>query len=115
LALSNVQLTNEGLYQVAVGNGYGTVTSAPVRLGVLIDPSIVIPPLSQRVAAGGNATFSFMVAGHPAPFGYQLRKSSVTVTNYLSDSSIGSLSLFNVQPSDAGTYRIIVTNAANPS
>jgi hypothetical protein len=59
--------------------------------------------------------FSFTISGHPPPFGYQLRKSTVTVTNYTSDERNGFLALSNVQSSNAGTYRIVVTNAANPS
>jgi hypothetical protein len=115
LLLSNAQLAQEGYYQVVVANAFGAVTSAPVHLTILINPSVVIPALSQRVVAGGQATFSLMVAGHPPPFGYLLRKSSDILTNYTSDEPIGFLTLSNVQLSNAGTYRIVVTNAANPS
>jgi YVTN family beta-propeller protein len=115
LSLSNVQLANEGSYSVVAANSYGSATSASVSLTVLINPSLVIPPLNQLAVENGNATFSFMVAGHPAPFGFFLHKSSTTVTGYVSDNAIGFLSLFNVQASNAGTYRIVITNAANPS
>jgi DNA-binding beta-propeller fold protein YncE len=116
LVISNAQVADEGAYSVAAANVFGSATSAPVRLGVLVNPSLVLPPLSQRVVEGGNATFSFAIAGHPPPFGYLLRRSSVSVlTNYLSNDTTGFLSLFDVQPDDAATYRIIVTNAANPS
>jgi hypothetical protein len=37
------------------------------------------------------------------------------VTNYTSDERNGFLALSDVQSSNAGTYRIVVTNAANPS
>ena len=115
VAVSNVQLSNEGSYRVMAANAYGAVTSAAVNLTVLINPAVVIPPLSQRVVAGGNAIFSLMISGHPPPFGYLLRKASVVVTNYTSDETIGFLKLFNVQSNNAGTYRLVVTNAANPS
>src|SRR5439155_9753968 len=36
-------------------------------------------------------------------------------TNYTSAETIGFLTLFNMQPTNAGTYRVVVTNAANPS
>jgi len=113
LSVANVQLADEGAYQITVANSFGAVTSAPANLGVLIAPSVIIPPLSQTVVEGGNATFGFMISGHPGPFGYQLRKSSVILTNYTSDELSGFLTLFNVQSSNAGTYRIVVTNAAN--
>ncbi len=115
LMVTNVQLSSEGAYRLIAANTYGRATSAPVRLGVLINPSVVISPASQAVTPGATATFAFQIAGHPPPFGFQLRRSTTLVTNYVSDRPIGFLSLFNVQPAAAGTYRIIVTNAANPS
>ena len=59
--------------------------------------------------------FSFMISGHPPPFGYLLRRSSSVLTSYVSDERLGFLSLFNVQLSNVATYRVVVTNAANPS
>ena len=115
LTLTNASLSAEGLYDVVVVNAFGSITSAPARLGLLINPSVVLPPLSLSVPAGGDATFSFVIKGHPPPFSYQLRKSSSTLTNYNSLDKLGFLTLYNVQPSNAGTYRVIVTNAANPS
>jgi YVTN family beta-propeller protein len=115
LVLSNAQLLDEGAYRVTVANDYGAVTSEPARLGLLINPSVEIPPVSQSVVVGGNATFSLMISGHPPPFGYLLRKGSTVLTNYSSDEPAGFLTLFHVQPANAGTYRIVVTNAANPS
>jgi hypothetical protein len=116
LVVSNAQVADEGSYQVAAANSFGRATSAPVRLGVLVSPIVVLPPLNQRVVEGGRATFSFAISGHPPPFGYLLRRSSVSVvTNYVTDDTTGFLSMFNLQPGDTATYRIIVTNAANPS
>jgi YVTN family beta-propeller protein len=115
LVRTNVQVMEEGSYQVVAANTFGMATSGPVNLSVLIAPTLVIPPLNQRVVEGGHATFSFLVSGHPPPFGFLLRRSSSVPTNYVSDDPMGFLTLFNVQPSNAGTYRITVTNAANPS
>ena len=115
LTLTAATLTAEGSFDVVVTNAFGSVTSAPATLGLLISPSVVLPPLSLSVPVGGDATFSFVIAGHPPPFSYQLKKSSSTLTNYSSPEKIGFLTLHNVQSSNAGTYRVIVTNAANPS
>jgi YVTN family beta-propeller protein len=116
LTISNAQVSDEGAYQVTAINGFGSATSAPVRLIVLVNPSLVLPPLNQRVVDGGNATFSFAISGHPPPFGYLLRRSSTSVvTNYVAADTTGFFSLPNVRTTDAGTYRVIVTNAANPS
>jgi hypothetical protein len=115
LAVSNVQVADEGAYRVSAANAFGAATSAPVNLGVLVNPSVVLRPLNQSAVAGDDVTFSVMISGHPPPFGYQLRRSTVTLTNYTSDEREGFLTLFNVQPGNAGSYRIIVTNAANPA
>ena len=116
LVISNAQLADEGTFRVAAVNAFGGVTSAPVQLRVLVNPSLVLQPLNQRVVEGGNVTFSFAISGHPPPFGYLLRRSSASVlTNYVSDDRTGFISLYAVQPGDAASYRVIVTNAANPS
>jgi hypothetical protein len=115
LVVSNVQLKDEGIYLAIASNAFGAVTSSPVTLIVLVNPAVVLPALSQRVVAGANATFSFAVSGNPPPFGYQLRRSTSILTNYTSNERVGFLTLAGVQSSNAGTYRIVVTNAANPS
>src|SRR5207247_7627090 len=43
------------------------------------------------------------------------KSSTSVITNYVSNETIGFLSLFNIQSTNAGTYRIVITNAANPS
>src|SRR6185436_9017393 len=68
LAVTNVQLTNEGWYAIRAANSFGSLTSAPVRLDVLINPSLLVAPLNQTVVEGATATFSFSINGHPAPF-----------------------------------------------
>jgi YVTN family beta-propeller protein len=114
LTVTNMQLAQEGTYRLVASNAFGTITSAPVRVGVLINPSSVVPALSQRVVEGSDATFSFVIAGHPPPFNFMLRKAASILTNYVTDERTGFLTLHNVQWSNAGTYRVVVTNAANP-
>ncbi len=114
LTITNAQLASEGFYRLIAANAYGRTTSGPVRLDVLISPSVVIAPLSRAVTPGANATFAFQIAGHPPPFGFQLRRSTTLLTNYVTDRTTGFLTLFNVQAADVASYRIIVTNAANP-
>jgi YVTN family beta-propeller protein len=115
LTVTSVQLGNEGEYRLIAANTYGAVTSAPVHLGVLINPSVVVKPLDQKALVGDDATFSFMISGHPPPFGYFLRRSSNILASLVTDERTGFLSLSNVQTGHAGTYRVVVTNAANPS
>jgi len=115
LVLANIQLAHEGVYRVIAANVHGVVTSAPVNLGVLMGITVLRPPLNLRVVDGGDAIFSVMVAGHPPPFGYFLRRGAANITNYTSNDRAGFLSLFNAQLSDAGVYRVAVSNAATPA
>ncbi len=68
-------------------------------------PFIASQPVSQWVTIGGNATFS-VVAGGPAPLSYQWTWNG---TN-LAAATSASLTLTNVQLSQAGTYAVQVTN-----
>lgn len=115
LVITNLQLTLEGAYDFVVANAFGSVTSTPAFLTVLVNPTTVVPPVSLAVPVGDDATFSFVIAGNPPPFHYQLRRSSTTLTNYSSNERTGFLTLSNVQTNQAGTYRVVVTNVANPS
>jgi hypothetical protein len=84
------------------------VTSSPVAISVNpAAPGITSPPQNQTVAAGSAATFSVTASGS-APLTYQWRFSG---TN-LAGANSASLSLFNVQPQQAGNYSVVVSNAA---
>src|ERR1035437_9364703 len=63
-------------------------------------------PRSQTVNAGQNVSFTVMATGVP-PLSYQWRKGGVNVTGATSDS----LTLINVQTSQAGNYTVVITNA----
>src|SRR5206468_12731151 len=115
IVVSNATLANEGDYQVRASNQAGDALSDPVSLTVLINPAVVIPPLSQSVVVGGSTTFSAVISGHPPPFGYLLRKGSSVITNYSSPETMAFFTLSNAQTNEAGTYRLVVTNAANPA
>ncbi len=67
-------------------------------------PSITDQPTSQAFDLGGNATFS--VAATTAPLTYQWQFQSLDVPGATNQS----LSLFRVQPSQAGPYRVVVSN-----
>ena len=85
------------------------VTSAPVAITVNpAAPAITGQPQNQTVAAGSTATFSVTASGS-APLSYQWRFNG---TN-LAGANSPSLSLFNVQPQQAGNYSVTVSNAAS--
>jgi YVTN family beta-propeller protein len=68
-------------------------------------PTIVTSPASQTLAVGNTASFSVAVAG-TGPFAYQWYRDSTPVGG---DSP--AIEIANLQPSDAGSYTVTVTNA----
>src|SRR5439155_16030043 len=72
-----------------------------------IAPSITTQPSSQTVTAGANPIFSVATSGS-APLGYQWRLNGASV----SGGNNSSYTRTNAQSADAGSYSVIVTNAA---
>ncbi|MCX8156390.1 MAG: lamin tail domain-containing protein [Verrucomicrobiae bacterium] len=82
---------------------------APPSPGVFFTanpPSIVQPPQNQTVLQGGTATFNVNATGD-APLAYQWWFNNAV----LSGRTTASLVLSNVQPANAGTYFVTVSNA----
>jgi len=75
------------------------------KCGPQIAPSILTQPQNQTVTVGGSATFT-VVADGTFPFSYQWRFNG---TNILGATS-NSLTLANIQLTDAGDYSVLVTN-----
>ncbi|MBL0154080.1 MAG: peptidase [Chitinophagaceae bacterium] len=69
LNLTNVQLSNAGLYQVIVTGQCGTTTSAAVALTVNVAPAVTSNPANFSTCSGNNATFT--VAGTGSGLSYQ--------------------------------------------
>jgi hypothetical protein len=110
LTLPGVQLTDAAGYSVVVTNSLSTVTSATAQLTVLtgtVAPGISTQPVSQTAAKGQTVTFTVVATGTPAP-NYQWFKNGVAILSATS----ASLTLPNVQTTDAGNYLVIVTNSA---
>jgi hypothetical protein len=70
-------------------------------------PSITSQPTNQTVFVGQAASFSFSASGTP-PFGYQWRFNTTNILN----ATNATLTLTNVQLSQAGNYSVLVTNIA---
>jgi hypothetical protein len=97
---------NVGTYTVSISNHFGKVTSPPVTLSVGVAPSIQSPPASQTNNAGSSVTFSVTASGTPTP-GYQW---SFNGTD-LGGQNGSSFTLNNVQPTNQGTYTVVVSNS----
>ena len=107
LTLTNVQATNAGSYSVIITNSYGSVTSAVATLTVNTPPSISTQPADLTVIPGQNATFT-VVADGSQPLNYQWYYNDTNTP--LTGATSPTLTLTNVQPGDAGSYSVVVSN-----
>jgi hypothetical protein len=71
-------------------------------------PAITQQPISQTNVIGGNITFSVTAVGTP-PLSCQW---SFNITNILSGATNATYNISNAQPTDAGTYSVMVANAS---
>jgi rhamnogalacturonyl hydrolase YesR len=107
LTLSNVQISAAGNYSVVITNMAGAITSSVVTLTVLSPPTITTQPQSQTVAAGLNVTFLVTVTGN-TPLRYQWYFNTNTP---LANATNASVTLTNLQSTNAGGYSVVATNS----
>jgi len=82
-----------------------TVRSAVTQSPSFVAPAIATQPVSQTVTVGATINFAVVAGGTPAPT-YQWQKAGVNIPGATS----ATLVLANVQPTDAASYDVIVTN-----
>jgi hypothetical protein len=70
-------------------------------------PSIVSHPQNFSTGRGGTATFAVSATGSP-PLSYAWQFNGSAIVNASTDNLV----ITNVQPPDAGSYRVVVSNAA---
>jgi hypothetical protein len=86
------------------GGGPGNVDEVSLTPGAT--PAFIVDhPVSQATVAGSNATFTVAASGTP-PFTYQWQFNGVS----LSSATNSALIFTNAQPSQAGSYRVLVAN-----
>src|SRR5581483_8940301 len=107
LTLTNIQSSQAGPYNLIVTNVAGSATSAVAQITVLVPPSIAPQPTNQTVVQGATVTLQSGASGS-SPLNYQWYFNG---TN-LPGATTNSLTLATIQPSQAGPYNLIVTNAA---
>ena len=107
LSLTNVQSNQAGNYTFVVTNTAGAATSSIATLTVLVAPAITSQPTNQSVNLGDNTSFQVTATGS-APLSYQWWFNGTNAVG----ANTNTLSLTNVQTSQAGPYLVIVTNAA---
>ena len=115
LTLSNLQLSDAGIFRVLVTNVAGTVISNNAALTVtagVTAPSITTQPSSSTVLVGAAASFSVVASGS-TPLTYQWRKSTDGTTYIdISGATSATYSIASAALTDTGYYRAVVTNSA---
>jgi hypothetical protein len=96
-------------FTVVVANPVNTVTSAAAVLTVnpAVAPGITQQPASVSVRANDAASFAVTVSG-TAPFTYQWRFNGANIIG----ANAAAFTIAQVQNADAGSYTVVVSNAA---
>jgi hypothetical protein len=105
LVLSNLTAAQAGQYRVVVSNAVGRSISAPAVLAVLERPGIVTQPSSATVPRNESVVFSVVASG-AEPLAYQWQRTGANLPGQTNRS----LNLQQVQVTDAGSYRVVVSN-----
>lgn len=109
-SLSAASLSASGIYSVVVSSPVGSVTSDSAVLTVGLPPRILTQPVSVTKAAGTDALLSVIVSGsEPLSIDWQFRPIGETSFQSLGNAT-PSLALPNLAESDAGEYRVLVSN-----
>jgi hypothetical protein len=106
LTLSSVDTNNAGNYKVIVSNSSGSITSRVAHLTVTSKPIITSQPQSVTSSIGSNATFMVTATGR-MPLTYQWRFFGTNIAG----ATTNVFSLTNIQPANAGNYRVVVKNS----
>jgi len=107
LTLSDVSAASGGEYQVIITSPYGSVTSAVATLTVLAAPPFIVrQPGNVAAAVGSTATLSVDALGaQPRSCSWYFNGANLVQTGTNS-----TLSLANVNLTQAGAYTVVVTN-----
>ncbi len=108
LTLNNLTAGNAGNYSVVVTNPYGSLGSAPAFLNVVNSkPVITAQPAGRGAYPAGNTSFQVTADGSK-PLFYQWLFNGTNIAN----ATGSTLSLTNLNSTNAGNYTVLVSNAA---
>lgn len=106
LNIVNASGLDEGGYYVIAFNAYGSVTSRVVVVNVGFPPVIEVVPSNITVVAGTTANLTVVASG-TTPLAYQWLFFGVEIPNATNQT----LEIPNISESQAGQYRVRVSNA----
>jgi Immunoglobulin I-set domain len=104
------------LNNVQTGTNYGAVFSdlAGSVTGLVTSLEVITGPASITTNTGATIRFAVTASGQSAPTSYQWKTNGVNLANgtHYAGVTTSTLTITNVQSSDAGTYSVAVVNAA---
>jgi RHS repeat-associated protein len=92
-------------------NGTPSVVSGTLTVTVTNSPPVIISqpqPTNQTVTVGNDASVTVVATGCPSA-AYQWR---LNATNIIASGTNATLTIFNVQPTNAGNYTVVVTDGS---
>ncbi len=109
LTLTNLTSVNAGLYHVVVTNAYLALTSAPAALtfNQAAPPEFIVTPATGTARAGSNVALHAFAIG-TSPLGYFWLRNGAAI---VPPATGPTLTLSNVQSTNAGNYSAVATNA----
>ncbi len=112
-SINSALASDAGQYRAIATNSAGTATSDAATLSVNIAgqaPSISQQASSKTVNLGNPAAFSVIAAG-AAPLSYQWQKFDGAMWNDLAGETTANYLLAATTLTDAGSYRVVITNS----
>ena len=105
--IASASAGDTGTYEVLVGNGSGSLLSAPAALAIQSPPTITQHPQPVVAPSGTNVSLSVSASG-TGPFTHQWRRNGILIPG----GNAATLELANVRLADSGHYTVLVGNAA---
>jgi hypothetical protein len=114
LTVTNVGAGDAGFYSARVTNSLGATNSQNAALTVIFKPAFLSQPSPavQTVNVNDSVTLAVTARG-TVPMGFRWQRDGTLVTNIVLNTSNCVLTIPSAQLADAGTYTVLVTNAAN--
>jgi hypothetical protein len=111
-SIASAAPANDGNYTLVVSDQAGSITSSVVTLSVIVAPAVTNAPVNITTNWHVNVSFSIGVSGTPSTYQWSTNGVDLTNSSHISGATSSTLTIYDIEPSDAGAYTVLVTNAA---